>query len=265
MAHIPRHDDILTIISRLRTVSVQELTERLGVSEVTIRKDLTMLEEMGHVVRTHGGAKLAEDLTSNRNFEIRRTEHLREKRAIAGKARDLVSEGDTIYLDSGSTCLYLARELINMNLRVVTNSLAVMNTLADGYGISLFSAGGSYRREAGSFLGSIAMENIRNFQIETCFIGATGISREGKFSSQNIIESELKKQVLSISRRRIVLADSSKYPAQAFSIFARIDDVDILVTDESFPDSVKFHELGLEVLSAPLGSMKAGSKGGNEK
>jgi DeoR/GlpR family transcriptional regulator of sugar metabolism len=250
MAHTPRHDEILKIISRLRTVSVQDLTERTGVSEVTIRKDLTILEEMGLLVRTHGGAQLAEDFSLRRDLASRAGEHVQEKREIASAAARLISEGDTVYLDSGSTCALLAQEIAGMSLRVVTNSISVMNALAHSDGVSLFSIGGSYRREAGSFLGPLALENVKGFQIETCFIGATGISGRGVFSSQNILESQLKSQVLQSSARRVVLADTSKFSSNAFSIFARTGEVDVIVAEHDFDDASSLRALGIEVVLA---------------
>jgi len=250
MAHIPRHDEILKIISRLRSVSVQDLTERTGVSEVTVRKDLTFLEDAGFVVRTHGGAQLAEDITMMRDLESRSSEHVREKKQIASLAAQLISGDDTIYLDSGSTCAMLAEQIARMSLRVVTNSMAVMNALVGAHGISLFSIGGSYRREAGSFVGPLALENVKEFQIETCFVGATGVSGRGVFSSQNILESQLKSEILRISRRRIVLADTSKFNTAAFSIFARTGDVDVIIAEHDFEDAASLRELGIEVLLA---------------
>jgi DeoR/GlpR family transcriptional regulator of sugar metabolism len=250
VAHIPRHDDILKSISRLRSVSVQDLTERTGVSEVTIRKDLTILEEMGFVVRTHGGAQLAGDMSAKHDLESRRSDHVTEKKQIASLAAQLISDGDTIYLDSGSTCALLAEQIVGMNLRVVTNSIAVMNALVGAHGISLFSIGGSYRREAGSFLGPLALQNIKGFQIETCFVGATGISGRGVFSSQNILESQLKTEILHNSARRIVLADTSKFSTTAFSIFARTGDVDVIVAEHAFREAASLRELGIEVLLA---------------
>ena len=250
MAHIPRHDEILKLISRLRSVSVQDLTGRTGVSEVTIRKDLTTLEEMGFVVRTHGGAQLAEDISARRDLEARSSEHVSEKRQIAAAAAGLISDGDTVFIDSGSTCGLLAREIVSMSLRVVTNSLSVMNALADAGGISLCSVGGSYRHEAGSFLGPLALENIRGFQIETCFIGATGISGRGVFSSGNILESQLKAQILQSSERRVVLADTSKFNSTAFSIFARTGEVDVIVAEHDFEEAASLRALGIEVLLA---------------
>jgi DeoR/GlpR family transcriptional regulator of sugar metabolism len=250
MSHIPRHDEIIRMISNLRSVSVQELTQRLKVSEVTIRKDLTLLEEMGSLVRTRGGARLAEDLAQLRGIQVRREERLAEKQRIAVKARELVNEDDTIYLDSGSTCTLLARLLRGMNLRIVTNSLDVMNEVADAPGISLISIGGSYRKEAGSFIGPIAMEILKGLQVQTCFIGTTGLSAAGVFSSQNVIEAELKGRVLGISRRRIVLADASKFGRDAFAVFARSRDVDVLVTDAMADGMQGLSDLGIEVVVA---------------
>jgi DeoR/GlpR family transcriptional regulator of sugar metabolism len=248
MAQNPRHESILKIISRLRQVTVQELTERTGVSEVTIRKDLTLLEEMGLLVRTHGGAQLAEDFQLTSDLDSRRVENVQEKMKIAEIASRLISEGDTIYLDSGSTCAALANLLLKMNLRVVTNSITVMNVLVNAPGIALFSIGGSYRREAGSFLGPLAVENAAGFQIETCFIGATAISDRGVFSSQNILESQLKSEILRRSSRRVVLADTSKFNTRAFSVFARVGDVDIVVVDHDFDGTDRLRSLGIEVL-----------------
>lgn len=240
----------MRLISRLRSVSVQELTERLQVSEVTIRKDLAFLEEIGSVVRTRGGAKLAEDRTKNRDVRIRRTENQAEKECIARRARELINDGDTIFVDSGSTCTFLAREISDMNLRVVTDSLDVMSTLADSPEISLISVGGNYRREAGSFIGPIAVDALKELRIGACFLGATGITRTGLFSSENSIEAEVKRQVLAISRRRIVLADASKYEREAFAVFARAGSIDILIVDRWVAAMDALTEMGIEIIVA---------------
>jgi DeoR/GlpR family transcriptional regulator of sugar metabolism len=250
MAHIVRHDEILKILSRLRQISVQELTERLGVSEATIRKDLNILEEMGFLVRTHGGALLAEDRKLEIPLSIRKDTHLAEKQAIARKAKEYIREDDTIFLDSGSTNALLAREIKDMNLRVICHSLEVMIELVDAPNISLTSLGGSYRKDAGSFIGPLAVENLRHFQIQTCFIGAAGFSSKGIFSSQNMIEAQLKREVLQVSNRRVILTDHSKYNLPAFAVFANADEIDILITDMHFPDEQILRSLNIEVLKA---------------
>jgi DeoR/GlpR family transcriptional regulator of sugar metabolism len=250
VAHIPRHDEILTIVSHLRSVTVQELTERLRVSEVTIRKDLALLEERGNILRTRGGARLAEDRALLRTIQIRRGERRAGKERIAAKAKEFVSEDDTMYLDSGSTCALFAGTLVDMNLRVVTNSLDAMNILANAPGISLLSTGGSYRKEAGSFIGPLAMGTLSGFRFGSCFVGTTGISPSGTFSSQNIVEAELKARALKASRRRIILADSAKFGRDAFAVFARPGEVDILITDTWVDGMEAMRALGIEVIVA---------------
>lgn len=245
-----RHDEILKILSRLRSINVGDLTARLGVSEVTIRKDLTTLEEMGFLVRTRGGAELAEDSRFRRTMNVRRGENLQAKRAIVAKARELVREGDTIFLDAGSTCMLFAEELTGLSLRVVTNSIDVMTRLADASGISLISVGGAYHKEAGSFLGPTAIDNLKDLQIGTAFLGATGFSAKGIFSSQNVLEAQVKQQALQVSERRVVLADSSKFGFSAFSIFARPGDVDVLISDIGLSAREELIARGLEVVVA---------------
>lgn len=250
MYELPRRQEILKLLSMLRHVTVGDLSERLKVSEVTIRKDLTMLEESGCLIRTRGGAQIAEDSRLLRTVDLRQQDHVEEKRRIAEKARELIREGETIYLDAGTTCSHLAAAVKHMSLRVVTNSIDVIIELADAPEISLFTLGGSYRREAGSFIGPIPISTLDNFQIETCFIGTTGFTLRGQFSAQNIIESQLKQKVLSVSHRKIILADSSKAGKTAFSVFARTGDADMLITDRKFTDEAALQALGLEVLFA---------------
>ena len=127
-----------------------------------------------------------------------------------------------------------------------TVDIDVMAALADDPAVSLFSIGGSYRKEAGSFLGPIAEENVRRFQIETCFIGTTGISDDGAMASQNVFESQLKRQVMEISQRKVILADSSKYLTGAFSVFARADEIDLLITDVGLDGEADLS--GLEII-----------------
>jgi len=268
MGQPTRHNEIINIINKRRQVSVQELTDRLSVSEVTIRKDLTFLEEQGYLIRTHGGAKLAEDINRLRTISSRRREHTAEKSAIAEKARSLISEGDTILIDAGSTCAALAHEVREMNLRVITNSLDVMVELADSHSISLHSVGGNYRMDGGSFIGPAAEHALREFRIDTCFIGTPAFTRGGLFSSQNTIESHFKREALKISNRRVILTDHTKFNMQSFSVFARSEDIDLLITDSEFEGIEDLRSAGMEILIARKvlhkQAQKADIRGGRE-
>lgn len=245
-----RHDDILKLLHLRKQVSVSDLTKRLDVSEVTIRKDLGILEDQGHLVRVRGGAIPAEDAEQSRSLYVRRSENVPAKRAVAGRALELINEGDTIFLDSGSSCAALAHILGDRDLRVVTNSLEVLYALSDSPGITIYCLGGTYRREAGSFIGPATTESLSRVQIETAFLGTTGISDDGAFSSQNLLESDVKRGVIAASRRRVVLTDHTKVGVQAFSVFGRASDLDLLIIDRHEGVSDVLSRLDLEVLYA---------------
>lgn len=250
MGRDTRHEAIVHLVSKMREVSVQYLVERFGVSEATIRKDLTFLEEMGYLVRTHGGAILAEDRNQEVPLSQRETRNLAEKLAIVARAREFIHEGDTIFIDSGSTCRLLAREIRDMTIRVICHSLGVYEELKSAPNLSLFALGGSYRKDAESFIGPIAVDNLKYFQIQTCFIGTASFNDKGIFAAQNIIEAQLKAEVLKVSQRRIILADHTKYNTFGFSVFARPGDFDILITDKGFQGRDTLVALGIEVVMA---------------
>ncbi len=250
----PRHDDILRMLQARKRVSVAELTSRLSVSEVTVRKDLALLEDMGLLTRTRGGAALAEDREHRQSLVARRRENVDGKAIIAAAAARLVEEGETIYIDSGSTCARLAENLADRTLRVVTNSIDAVTTLADAPSVALFSVGGSYRKEAGSFIGPLAVSALEGMHFGTAFLGTSGFSTDGVFSSQNTIESELKKQVIRRAGRTVIVVDHTKFGRTAFAVFARADEVDLVVTDTTFGELPDLDALGVEVLYAGVSS-----------
>jgi DeoR/GlpR family transcriptional regulator of sugar metabolism len=246
----PRHDTILAILANRRSVNVAELTERLSVSEVTVRKDLALLEDAGHLVRTRGGATIAEDRERIRSVQVRRRESVGPKRWIASRAASLVRDGETIFIDSGSSCALLAELLVDRDLRVVTNSLDVITALRDAEGIQLYSVGGSFRRDALSFIGPTALANLAGFHFDTAFLGTTGFSEAGVLSAQNVNEAEVKRAAIAAASRNVVLCDSSKFGTQAFAAFAQPQQINLVIMDVSAPVNAAVRALGMEVITA---------------
>lgn len=236
-----------------------ELAERLGVSEVTIRKDLAELEAATLLQRTRGGAVLAQDFASPNTIGHRRGRAVSAKEAMARETAQLVGEGETVFLDAGSSCAAVARALQGRGVNIVTNSLEVLDTLAGEERAGVYSLGGRLRPEAGSFVGPATVATMEEMHFDLAILGTTGFSREGELSSQNHFESEVKRAALARATRRVVLADSGKLGTQAFSVFARCSDLDLLVTD-AHPDDYPFLDgLGVEILTVHVEAEGNGS------
>lgn len=229
----PRHEDIIRILNARRQISVDELTDRLGVSEVTVRKDLSFLQELGKLRRTHGGATIVEDNSEVMALPARRLQAAAEKRLIARAAARLLKPDDAVFVDAGSTCAALVPCLGEMPLRVVTNSFEVVAGLSSKEDVALHAVGGNFRRGAGSFIGPTAVSTMATMRVDIAFIGASGISADGVFSSENAIEADFKRTVIASARRRVVLADHRKLGREAFAVFARMGDVDFLITGDT--------------------------------
>lgn len=232
----PRWDEIRQILQSEQRVSVAALSGRFSVSEVTIRKDLAMMEGRGLLLRTHGGAVLAEDSRTVIGFNEKSRQSLREKEIIARKALDLVKPGHNIILDSGTTCLALAQMLKGLDVQVITNSLTAASALAGGDGISMVVLGGVYRAVTAAVIGQSAVDQLKQFNADIAFVGASGATPEGGFSCQNLHEAQLKKAMLQQATQRVVLMDSTKFGTNKFAAFASYIDVQVVVTDDGIPD-----------------------------
>lgn len=250
MSHNPRHDRITSLLQTLRTLSVSELSVRLGVSEVTVRKDLSILEERGLVARSHGRAALAQDIEPIAPVARRNEERAAAKEAIAAAAMRLISDGDIVALDAGSTTLAVARALLQRPVRIVTNSLPIAELYSGETDATLTLLGGSYRREAASFIGPITEQGIRTLRVDVALIGATAFTADGAFFCRNAVEGQTKHQLLTVARRRVIVADAAKFNAGGFARFADAEIVDVLISDTDFGSVDLFQTAGVEVLLA---------------
>ncbi|HKI58212.1 MAG TPA: DeoR/GlpR family DNA-binding transcription regulator [Trueperaceae bacterium] len=231
-----RRSTIIDLLERERTVSVDELSTRFAVSEVTIRKDLKQLEERGFLQRVHGGAVFAPRVLYNPSFKEK--EHLRSdaKRAIAQRALEEVHEGESIILDAGSTTLALARAIRRHreHLVVITNSIPVALELA-GTSLDVLLLGGHLRHHSLAMIGPATVETLRSYHADTAFMGATGVDVEHGFTTPNALEAETKAAMVRSSTRVVVLADASKLSRVTLAKFADLDRAAQLITDAAAP------------------------------
>jgi len=252
-----RHEALLKLLGKQKRLSVEELVRHLGASTATVRRDLQKLESEGMLVRTHGGAVHADALGGEVDFHRREREKRREKRAIGAAAHDFAGEGGVFFLDSGSTCLQLARRLMmaGEHCHLFTNSLPVLE-LGQRMDFPVTMIGGRLRRVSQALVGSVSLGWISRLHFDVAFVGASGISAENGFSTTELDESAVKEGVLSRASRRIVLADSGKWERPAAIQFANWKGVDCWVTDEGLPgdeENALQCKFGLEVVRASLG------------
>ena len=243
-----RREEILTILADREYVTVEEFSKVLGVSAVTIRTDLTSLEESGLLIRTHGGAMKSSMKGEARLISNTMIENEVEKKAIAEKAASLIKPGNTIIIDSGSTTIHLIEHLKGKNITVVTNNLLALEKLKNEDDIKIIALGGSLRRESMGTVGPLAELAIKALNVDIYFMGAAAYDRSS-ISSSDIRESSLKRYMMESSDKVVFIADSSKFGKKAFSNICSWREVDTFVSDKLDMDFRKeLEEMGVEVI-----------------
>lgn len=247
---VARKQRILDFLKEKGGAKVSDLHEMLGVSAVTIRSDLASLEKLGLVVRTHGGAVLAERRELVRLVSRSLNEYPEEKKKIAHMASLLVETNNSIFIDSGSTTVRIADYLGGNKLFVVTNSLLVMDKLAGNDGIQLFFIGGTLRRASMGMVGEEAIEMIRRIHCDVLFLGATTVDVEKGIFSSSLHEAAVKRAMIEAADKVVLCADSSKWGKTSVAKISGWDRIDVYVTDAIAPgDKEELKSRGIEVFS----------------
>src|SRR5262245_61868779 len=213
--------------------SVAELARHFGVSAVTIRTDLAALENMGAVVRYHGGALPRGD-SDEVPINIKKTLHRAEKVRIAPAAVELIRDGETLILDSGTTTAELAKQIRALKLssiNVITNALNIAVLLANAPHVNLIIPGGVLRRQSWSLAGPQAEQALRDLQADHVFLGVDSLDPEIGLMTPHVLEAQLNALMIRISRQVVAVTDSSKLLRRNLSVIAPVERVDLLITD----------------------------------
>lgn len=234
-------------------VSISELAKEFGVSEMTIRRDLTSLEGQSLIQRTHGGAMLTERMMLEFDYRDRREVNRAVKRAIAAEARKLINPGDRLILDTGTTTLELATLLRDgENLTVITPSLAVASELQHAPGVEVILLGGVIRRGSPDLTGPATEHCLELFAADLAFQGADGIGLDGKIYNSDLRLARVDKLMRGVAKRSCVLADHTKIGVTALACSGSLADVDTLITSKgASADALRrFAKLGPKILTA---------------
>lgn len=234
-----RHKAILSTVEVQGTVKVADLAKQLKVTEMTIRRDLSLLEHQGVLKRVHGGGISARGRSYEPTLQHRKTEHITEKQRIARTASNLVKEGDFIALDVGSTTYELARRLVDRNnLTVITPSLLIANVLANQPGLRLILPGGIVRPGETSMIGELSHRAFEMFHVDRLFLGVGGVDSQAGLTEYNWDDTLVKQAMLKTAKQVIALADSSKFERIGTVKISLLDSLDVLVTDQEPPSAL---------------------------
>lgn len=229
---------ILDELRRTGGVRVSELTDLLGVSDMTIRRDLEQLATDGVLQKVHGGAVLSGNVTEEPGFEAKRTLEQPAKRAIAARAAALVKPGTAIALSAGTTTWAMTQHLAAVRgLTVVTNSTTVADTIAslgDSTQQTVILTGG-VRTPSAALVGPVADLTIRSLHVDQLFLGAHGFDARAGLTTPNLAEAETNRALISSAREVIVLADSTKWGMVGLADFGPLSSADIVITDDGLP------------------------------
>lgn len=254
-----RKNDILAILKRENKVHVPDLSERFGVSEVTIRKDLKELEDRGLLRRVHGGAEcIRQDRVAvESTLSELVTLHPAEKRAIARRAFGFIEDGDAILLDASTTTRELAHLLRDSDLAdltVITPSAEIAIELVACPHIQVILIGGIMRPSLNTTMGPIATDTLKQLHADKAFIGVNGVDVQVGLTTQNILECEMKRCIIEASTRSFVLADASKLNAIALGVIGAVSAVDYIVTEATISSRLKakLEERGVEVVTVEV-------------
>jgi DeoR family transcriptional regulator, fructose operon transcriptional repressor len=224
------------IIEKLKQqgrVMVNDLAEELEVTTMTIRRDLQKLDHQGVLQKVHGGAVLANRLPKERPFGEKQLIHTQQKQIIAKKAMELVTPGDFILLDAGTTTFEMACLLKETpGVHVVTSDLHIATELCSAEG-KLFFIGGEIEKELGRSVGPKTLQFLCDIHVETVFLGISAVSDDLMLGSHTLDNAELKRTFLACGSKKVLLADENKFGHRAFAQVGPLSLVDVLITDKS--------------------------------
>ena len=248
-----RQQQILDLFDTEEFIRVNEISDALKVSAVTIRKDLSFLESKSLLYRTHGGARKQSSFAFEKNISEKEEVQVEQKIAIAKKAATLIQDHDFVILASGTTLHHLARNLLDFSkLTVLTSSLKVGLELCDNEKIDIIQLGGDVRKSSGSVVGPFSETILKQFSCNKLFLGVDGIDFDFGLSTSNAMEAHLNLLMINSADKVYILADSTKINKRGFGKICEIHKMDALITDSgiSAKDFATLSDMCIEVIIA---------------
>lgn len=229
-----RQANILRIVNENSRVDVAVLARMLNVSQVTVRKDLDVLEERGLLVREHGYAQACNSDDINKRLAVRYDVKLR----IARAAAEIVANGETVMIESGSSCAILAEILANekKDVTIITNSAFIASHLRDAAASKVVLLGGDYQKESQVMVGPLVRKCAREFYVDKLFMGTDGFIPQAGFTCGDMMRAEAMKNMAESAKHSIILTDSTKFNQQGVVLQCRFENVQMVFTDDGISE-----------------------------
>lgn len=249
-----RYEKIVSLVNDRGSIRVSELSELCQVTEETIRRDLDRLEQAGRLRRSHGGAVSVKDSFPAQPeipYAVREIMNADEKKRIALEAIKRISPKDRILLDASSTAWYMAADVPDISLTVLTNSIKVATELSNKEKIEVISTGGILAQRSLSFVGPLAERSLDAYHVDKVFLSCKGVHLDRGISESNELQARIKERMIGMADEVVLLADSSKFGVQAFTHVADLSQVDVIITDKRMPQETiaRLEERGIKVIT----------------
>ncbi len=246
-----RENSILEILTEQKRIEVTTLAEKLGVSQVTVRKELDALEGKGIIQREHGYAVLR----STDDINGRIAYHYETKRLIAARAAELVQDGETVMIESGSCCALLAEELVNYKrgVTIITNSAFIAGYVRLKAQAKIILIGGVYQNDSQVMVGPMIRQGAENFCVDKLFIGTDGYTEQGGFTNSDHLRTQAVRDMASQAEKVIVLTESNKFFRHGVVSLQLAGQIKTIITDTGIPDEARqnLEGGGIEVFTVP--------------
>ncbi|PZN12667.1 MAG: DeoR/GlpR transcriptional regulator [Bacillota bacterium] len=246
-----RREEILQLLYQHQRMRVAELSEILGVSEVTVRRYLTQLADQGKVRRYHGWVALASEAAAERPFRERAQQATEEKERIARYAASMIPDGATIMLSGGTTTARIIHHLRDRKgLTIITSALNIAAEVVEWESCRLIVCGGLVRDGSYQIIGPVAVDTIRQLTADFSFIGVDGITTRHGLMTSDIFEAEVDAAMIRASRRAVVVADSRKLGRTSIAVISPVTEIETLITDQNASPHIcrDLEDHGVEVI-----------------
>lgn len=237
MFQIERQTKIYKYLLENKKATVNDLAEYFDVTPMTIRRDLVKMEEDGLVARTFGGVMLKSSLVTELPYNEKESSYMEQKKKIAKAAANLVKDGTSLILDSGTTCMEIAKLICDRkDIKVVTNDIMIASYLMQYENIDLYCTGGRVQSNVGSCIDDNSRNFFENINVEVCFVGSSAVHHKYGVSTPTSQKSVVKRAMLNASDYKVLVSDSSKYMKKGFVKICDIEEFDMVIVD-SYLDS----------------------------